>query len=128
MKKSILLILFVIIASVATNIGAQSNVVTLTDKNFQKEVVESDKTVLVFFSANWNGPSRLMNPTVSKFADTYKGQFKVGKLDIDANPNTTRRYGINSIPCVMEFRGGTMIKCQYGNKTDNQLRNKFGFK
>jgi thioredoxin 1 len=82
------------------------NVHSFDDQNFSNEVLKSDLPVLVDFTATWCGPCRQLAPIVDKLADDYQGKVKVGKLDIDAAPETARKYGIRSVPTVLIFRGG----------------------
>src|SRR5437660_5207194 len=85
---------------------ASANVVELTTANWEKEVVKSDKPVLVDFWAVWCGPCRALSPTIDRLADQYAGKVKVGKLNTDEAPDVAARYGISSIPQVMLFKGG----------------------
>lgn len=85
---------------------ASANVVQLTADNWDKEVVKSDKPVLVDFWAVWCGPCRALGPTIDKLADKYAGKIKVGKLNTDESQDVAIKYGISSIPMVMLFNGG----------------------
>ncbi|HVS37966.1 MAG TPA: thioredoxin [Gemmataceae bacterium] len=84
---------------------ANANVVQLNDANWEKEVVQSDKPVLVDFWAVWCGPCRALGPTIDKLADKYAGKVKVGKLNVDEAQETAATYGVSSIPLVMLFNG-----------------------
>ena len=84
---------------------ASANVMELTAANWEKEVVQSDKPVLVDFWAVWCGPCRALAPTIDKLADQFAGKVKVGKLNTDDAPEIAVRYGISSIPQVMIFKG-----------------------
>lgn len=86
---------------------ANANVIELTADNWEREVVQSDKPVLVDFWAVWCGPCRALSPTIDKLADQYAGKVKVGKLNTDEAPDIAVRYGISSIPQVMLFKGGS---------------------
>ena len=84
---------------------ASANVVELTAANWDKEVVQSEKPVLVDFWAVWCGPCRALAPTIDRLADQFAGKVKVGKLNTDDSPDIAVRYGISSIPQVMIFKG-----------------------
>lgn len=89
---------------------ASQNVMEFTTENWDKEVLQSDKPVLVDFWAPWCGPCRALAPTIDKVAEQYAGKLKVGKLNTDDNQDTAVRYGISGIPQVLLFRGGAEPK------------------
>ena len=89
---------------------ASANVMEFTTENWEKEVIQSDKPVLVDFWAPWCGPCRALAPTIDKLADQYAGKIKVGKLNTDDNQDTAVRYSISGIPQVLLFRGGAEPK------------------
>lgn len=78
----------------------------VNDDSFEKEVLQSDKPVLVDFWAAWCAPCRMMNPTVEAVADEYKESAAVVKLNVDENPSVSQRYGIKGIPTLILFKGG----------------------
>jgi thioredoxin 1 len=88
---------------------ASANVLELTTANWEKEVAQSDKPVLVDFWAVWCGPCRMLAPTIDKLADQFAGKVKVGKLNTDHSPEIAVKYGINSIPAVLLFKGGETL-------------------
>lgn len=85
-----------------------------TDANFQSEVLDSDQPVLVDFWAGWCGPCRMVGPTIEELAGQYEGAVKVGKLNVDENPESTRSFGINSIPAVLLFNDGQVVETLIG--------------
>jgi thioredoxin 1 len=85
------------------------NVIAFTDATFQKEVLQSDKPVVVDFWAVWCGPCKQQAPIVGELADELVGKVKVGKLDIDANEKVTEQFKIEAIPTVIVFKGGKPV-------------------
>ena len=81
-----------------------SNVIELNDSNFESEVFKSDKPVLVDFWAEWCGPCKMIAPSVEKISEEYSDKLKVGKLDVDSNPNISSTFGIRSIPTLLVFK------------------------
>lgn len=83
--------------------------ITLTDANFDQEVLKSEKPVLVDFWAEWCGPCKMVSPAVSQIAEELKGHLKVGKLNVDENQKTSMAYQIMSIPSLKVFKQGKII-------------------
>src|SRR3989344_8895636 len=82
---------------------------TLTDANFEQEVLNSDKPFLVDFWAEWCGPCKMVSPAVSQIAEELKDHLKVGKLNVDENPKMTQMYQILSIPSLKVYKNGKII-------------------
>jgi thioredoxin 1 len=100
---------------------AGKNVLVFTEQNFDSDVLKSDTPVLVDFTATWCGPCKALAPIVEKIADDYAGKAKVGKLDIDANPAITAKYGVRSVPTVLVFKGGQQIGKHVGLTNRDKL-------
>ncbi|MCA9193975.1 MAG: thioredoxin [Planctomycetales bacterium] len=84
--------------------------IDFTDDNFDNEVLGSAGGVLVDFWAPWCGPCRQIAPLIDQLAEQYSGTVKVGKLNIDDNPNVTGQYGIQSIPTLLLFKNGEVVE------------------
>ena len=78
----------------------------VTDENFEKEVLQADKPVLVDFWAEWCGPCKMVAPVVEEIADEYGDKLKVCKVDVDSNQNTAADFGVMSIPTLILFEDG----------------------
>ena len=81
-------------------------VLEFTDENFQKEVLESEKPVLVDFGAEWCSPCLMIAPIIEEIYNEYKDKIKVGRIDVDKNPDSAVKYGIRSIPALLFFKDG----------------------
>jgi thioredoxin 1 len=84
--------------------------VEFTDANFEKEVLKASTPVLVDFWAVWCGPCKMIAPLVEEIAKEYDGRLKVGKVDVDSNPEVAMKFGIRSIPTIMVFKGGKVVE------------------
>jgi thioredoxin 1 len=80
--------------------------VTITDANFESEVIKSNIPVLIDFWATWCGPCKAIAPIVEDLAKEYDGKFKIGKVDVDDNQQTAIKYGIRSIPTLLIMKNG----------------------
>jgi thioredoxin 1 len=84
--------------------------IEITDSNFEREVLKSDKPVLIDFWAVWCGPCKHIAPVVEEIANDYAGKLKVGKVDVDMNPEISMKFGVRSIPTLMVFKGGKVVE------------------
>jgi thioredoxin 1 len=89
-------------------------VAPVSDKSFQVDVLQSKEPVLVDFWAEWCGPCRAVAPVLEEVAGELKGKLKIVKLNVDENPETAAKYGIQSIPTLMIFKNGEMASRQIG--------------
>ena len=88
--------------------------ITLTKDNFEQEVMNSDLPVLVDFWAVWCGPCQMLAPTVEQLAEEYACKVKVGKVNVDEQPELAQRYGIMSIPTLILFKDGQVANQTMG--------------
>ena len=96
--------------------------IEVTDSSFDKEVLKSNLPVVVDFWAKWCGPCRLMAPIMKELAKEMEGKVRFAKLDVDANPMVTTSFGVQSIPTMIFFRGGTPVGQQVGAMSKEALR------
>lgn len=95
---------------------------TFTDDSFENDVLNSDKPVLVDFWAEWCGPCRMVGPVVDELAGEFEGQAKIGKVDVDNNPEISSKYGIRSIPSLLIFKNGEVVDQIIGAVPKAQLK------
>jgi thioredoxin 1 len=88
--------------------------ITLSDSNFNEEVLKSDKPVLVDFWAPWCPPCRALGPVIEELAGEYVNKAKVGKLDVDQSQQIASQFGIMSLPTVVFFKNGEPVKSLVG--------------
>jgi thioredoxin 1 len=90
-------------------------VLKITAQNFEQEVLQSDKPVLVDFYADWCGPCKMMAPVIEEIAEEA-ADIKVGKLNIDNEMEIAQKYGVMSIPTLIVFKNGEEVKRDLGAK------------
>lgn len=88
--------------------------ITFTDENFETEALKSELPVVVDFWAEWCGPCRIIAPIIEELTDLYQGKVKVGKLDVDNNPQVAIKYGVRSIPTVLFLKNGEVVNSVIG--------------
>ncbi len=94
-----------------------------TTENFDSEVLKSDIPVLVDFYADWCGPCKMMAPVVEKIDVEYGGKVKVGKINVDENPEIAGNYGVMTIPTIMVIKGGQVVEKTIGVQPKKALTN-----
>lgn len=99
--------------------------VHVTDQSFEEEVVKSQIPVLVDFWAEWCGPCRMQDPILEELGKTYEGKIKIVKVNVDNNPSTASNYAIMSIPTLLIFKNGQIIKQFIGVQSKEKLIEEF---
>lgn len=97
--------------------------ITFTDQNFDKEVLQEKTTpVLVDFWAEWCAPCRIVSPIIEAIAREYAGKIKVGKLNVDQNQTSAQKFGVMSIPTIVIFKSGEVVKTLVGAQNRENYR------
>ena len=88
--------------------------IKITKDNFETEVVKADRPVLVDFWATWCGPCMMLGPVVAEIAEERKDVIKVGKVNVDEEPELAAKFGVMSIPAVLLFKNGEVVANSVG--------------
>ncbi len=100
--------------------------ITLTKENFDREVLHGEQPVLVDFWATWCGPCRMLAPVIAGIAEAHGDGLKVGKVNVDEQPELAAAYRIESIPTVFLFRNGEIAAKAVGYRTRSELESLLG--
>lgn len=93
----------------------------ITSENFEREVLNSDKPVLIDFWANWCGPCRMLSPTISEIAEEYKDKVKVGKVNVDEEGELAAMFRVSSIPLLVVMKNGKVVNSAVGVRPKSQI-------
>lgn len=96
-------------------------VIRLNNDNFNKEVMEADKTVLIDFYADWCGPCKMMSPIIDKIAEELDGNVKICKLNVDEAQDVAMKYNVMSIPTLIIFKNGSVVDTIVGLRSKEEI-------
>ena len=93
----------------------------ITSENFEREVLQSEKPVLIDFWASWCGPCRMLSPTISEIAEEYKDKVKVGKVNVDEEGELAAMFRVPSIPLLVVMKNGKVVNSAVGVRPKSQI-------
>ena len=91
------------------------------EENFENEVINTDKTTIVDFYADWCGPCKMMSPVIDKIAEENAESIKVGKVNVDENQELAMKYNVMSIPTILVFKNGNLVKTFIGVTSKSEI-------
>ncbi|MGP1587057.1 MAG: thioredoxin [Treponemataceae bacterium] len=95
--------------------------ITITEQNFENEVLKSDKPVLLDFWAPWCGPCRMLSPVIEQIAKEYEGKIAVGKVNVDEQPSLASQFNVASIPLVVVIKEGKVVQSSVGYRSKEEI-------
>ena len=100
-----------------------SKVISISDAEFESEVLQAQQPVLVYLWASWCGPCRLVSPSVDAIAQNYSDRLKVVKMEVDPNPATVKQYKVEGVPAIRLFKEKELVESMEGAITKQKLEN-----
>jgi thioredoxin 1 len=100
-----------------------SKVISISDAEFESEVLQAQQPVLVYLWASWCGPCRLVSPSVDAIAQNYSDRLKVVKMEVDPNPETVKQYKVEGVPAIRLFKEKELVESMEGAITKQKLEN-----
>ena len=102
-------------------IKMSKGVIEIKDKDFEQEVLQAERPVLVYFWASWCGPCKLMSPAISAAADKYSDNLKIVKMEVDPNPVSVKEYQVEGVPALRLFQGDQLLASSEGVVNEDKL-------
>mgnify|MGYP002679303735 FL=1 len=99
------------------------NEVIINKSNFENEVINADKPVLLDFYADWCGPCKMLSPVLSEIADEYADVIRVAKVNVDDEPELAMKFKVSSIPMLVLFKNGRIVSTSVGYRPKDEILN-----